>query len=87
MLIDNYSKVLMPTHVSFEYLRDKRANLFLLVWQYWTCSVWIPDVSDICPVMIKLFSGWFIGSSDVSQEFRRSGVSAMVGISDVSRLN
>ena len=28
MLIDNVLQVLKPTHVSFECLRDKRANLF-----------------------------------------------------------
>ena len=71
----------MPTHVSFECLRDKRANLFVV-------GLAIPDVSGICPAMLKylMFLGWFIGSSDMSQEFRRSGVPAIIGSSDVSRL-
>ena len=44
----------------------------------------IPYVFGMCPATIKflLFSGWFVGSSDVSQKFRRSGVPAMVGTSD-----
>ena len=40
MLIDNHSKVLKPTHVSFECLRDKRANYFF-------AGLAIPDVSGI----------------------------------------
>ena len=40
MLTDNHSKVLRPTHVKFECLRDKRANLVLL-------SLAISDVSGI----------------------------------------
>ena len=42
----------------------------------------------MCPATIKflLFSGWFVGSSDVSQKFRWSGVLVMVRSSDVSRL-
>ena len=64
----------MPTHVSFECLRDKRANWFL-------ADLAIPDVSGICPAMVKLlFSGWFVGSSDISREFRWSGVLAMVWV-------
>ena len=35
---------------------------------------------------ILIVLGWFVGSSDVSQKFRRSGVPAYVGSSDVSRL-
>ena len=61
---------------------------FLLVWQYRTCPVFIPDVSGICPAAVKLlFSGWLVGSSNVGQEFRRSGVPAWVGSSDVSHFN
>ena len=45
---------------------------FLLVWQYRTCPVFIPDVSGICSTAVKLlFSGWFVGSSDVGREFRQ----------------
>ena len=69
----------MPTHVSFECLRDKRANLFFT-------GLAIPDVSGIYPAVVKLlFSGWFVGSSDVGREFRRSEVPAMVGSSDDSQ--
>ena len=77
--------MLKPNHVSFEYLRDKRANLFLLVWQY---QIFIPDVSGMGPATIKffLFLGWFVRSSDVGQKFRRSRVPALVGSSDISRL-
>ena len=69
--------------MSFECLRDKRANLFF------AGLVLIPDVSSICLATVKflVFSGWFVGSSDVSQEFRRSGVPAIVGSSDVPTLN
>ena len=37
----------------------------------------IPDVSGIYPAVVKLlFSGWFVGSSDIGREFRQgSGVS------------
>ena len=53
----------------------KELTLFLLVWLYQTCPVCIPDVSGICPVIVKmLFSGWFVESSDVGREFRLSGV-------------
>ena len=45
-------------------------------------------MSGICPVTVKvLFSGWFVGSSDVGREFRRSRVLARVGSSDVSHFN
>jgi hypothetical protein len=52
---------------------------FLSVWESkeltWCCwsGVLISDVSGIClAIAIYLvFSGWFVGSSDVSQEFRR----------------
>jgi len=73
--------VLKPTHVSFECLRDKRANLCF-------AGLAIPDVSGMCQATIKflLFSGWFVGSSDVSRKFRRSRVPAMVGSSNVSCL-
>ena len=62
----------MPIHVSFEYLRDKRANLFF-------AGLAIPDVSGICLATVKflVFSGWFVGSSNVGREFRRSGVPGM----------
>ena len=44
----------------------------------------IPDVSGMCPAVVKLlFSGWFIESSDVGREFRWSGVLAMVGSSNI----
>ena len=67
--------------MSFECLRDKRANLFFC----WSGK--IQNVFGICPAMIKvLFSGWFLGSSEVSQKFRRSGVPAMVRSSDISSL-
>ena len=71
----------MPTHVSFECLRDKRANLFV-------AGLAIPDVSGICPAMAKflVFSGWFVGSFDVSREFRWLEVPAIVESSNVSRL-
>ena len=59
-----------------------------LSWSYRTCPVFIPDVSDICPTAVKLlFSGWFVGSSDVGQEFRRSEVLVMVRSFDVSQFN
>ena len=53
----------------------KELTLFLLVWQYRTCPVSIPDMSGICPAVIKLlFSGWLVGSSD-GRKFRQgSGV-------------
>ena len=67
--------------MSFEYLSDKRANFIF-------ARLAIPDVSGIYPAVLKLlFSGWFVESSDVSQEFRRSGVPARVGSSDVSHFN
>ena len=67
--------------MSFEYLSDKRANFIF-------AGLAIPDVSGIYPAMLKLlFSGWFVGSSNVSREFRRSGVPARVGSSDVSHFN
>ena len=80
MLIDNVSKVLKPTHVSFECLRDKRSNLCF-------AGLAIPDVSGMCQATIKflLFSGWFVESSDVSQKFRWSGVPTMVGSSSDGR--
>ena len=53
--------MLKPTQVSFEYLSDKRANFIF-------AGLAIPDVSGICPAMVELlFSGWFVGSSDVSR--------------------
>ena len=71
--------MLKPTQVSFEYLSDKRANFIF-------AGLAIPDVSGICPVTVKvLFSGWFVGSSDLFREFRRLEVPAMVGSSDDSQ--
>ena len=65
----------------FECLSDKRANFIF-------AGLAIPDVSGIYPAVVKLlFSGWFVGSSDVGREFRRSGVPARVGSSDVSLFN
>ena len=67
--------------MSFEYLSDKRANFIF-------AGLAIPDVSGICSAAVKLlFSGWFVGSSDVGREFRRSGVPAWVGSSDVSHFD
>ena len=67
--------------MSFEYLRDKRANFIF-------AGLAILDVSGIYPAVLKLlFLGWFVGSSDVSREFRRLGVPARVGSSDVSYFN
>ena len=62
--------MLKLTHVSFEYLSDKRANFIF-------AGLAIPDVSGIYPAVVKLlFSGWFVRSSDVGREFRQgSGVS------------
>ena len=68
----------MPIHVSFECLRDKRANLFLLVWQYQSI--------DIGRVRYLPSNGKVVVLGLVRREFRRSGVSAMVGSSDVSCL-
>ena len=67
--------------MSFEYLSDKRANFIF-------AGLAIPDVSGIYPAVVKLlFSGWFVGSSDVGREFGRSEVPAWVGSSDVSHFN
>ena len=66
----------------------KELTDLLLVWQYRTCPVFTPDVSGICPAAVKLFfSGWFVGSPDIGREFRRSGILAWVGSSDVSHFN
>ena len=61
--------MLKPTHVSFEYLSDKRAYFAF-------AGLAIPDVSGIHPVVVKLlFLGWFVGSSDVGREsWHGSGV-------------
>ena len=69
--------------MSFEYLRDKRANLCFA-----DMTVLTPDVSGMSSAMINflLLSGWFVGSSDVSRKFRRSRVPTMVESSDVLRL-
>ena len=54
--------------MSFECLRDKRANLFF-------AGLAIPDVSGICPALVKLlFSGWFVGSFDGWEFWQWSGV-------------
>ena len=70
--------------MSFECLRDQRANLCFAG----LAPVLIPDVSGMCQATIKflLFSGWFVGSFDMSQKFRRSGVQTMVGSFDALRL-
>ena len=48
----------------------------------------IPDVSGICPAAANLlFSGWFVGSTNVGREFRRSGVPEWVGSSDVAHFD
>ena len=73
--------MLKPTHVSFECLRDKRANMFLLVWQYRTSGI------DTGRVRYLPSNGKVVVLGLVCREFRReSGVPAMVGSSDVSRL-
>ena len=64
--------------MSFEYLSDKRANFIFAGL----------DVSGIHLAVVKLLlSGWFVGSFDVGREFRRSGVPARVGSSDISHVN
>ena len=70
--------MLKPTHVSFEYLSDKRANFIF-------AALAIPDVSDIYPAVVKLlFSGWFVGSSDISREFRQGlGVPTSRSLTDL----
>ena len=61
--------------MSFEYLSDKRANFIF-------AGLAIPDVSGIYPAVVKLlFSGWFVESSDVGREFRRSEVPAIMEVS------
>ena len=61
-------------------MSDKRANFIF-------AGLATPDVSGIYPAVVKLlFSGWFVGSSDVGREFRWSGVPAIVWSFDVSRL-
>ena len=65
----------MPTHVSFECLRDKRANLFF-------AGLAIPDVSGIHPAVVKI-----VVLGLVHREFRPSGVPAKVGSFDVSQFN
>ena len=65
--------------MSFEYLSDKGANFIF-------AGLVIPDVSGICPVTVKvLFSGWFVGSSDVCREFQRMSVVPTVGSSGNGR--
>ena len=62
-------------------MRTKRANFVF-------AGLAIPDMSGMCPATIKflMFLGWFVGSSDVSREFRWLRVLAIIGSSDVSRL-
>ena len=60
--------MLKPTHVSFEYLSDKRANFIF-------AGLAIPDVFGIYPAVVKLlFSGWFVGSFDGRESRHGSGV-------------
>ena len=69
--------MLKPTHVSFEYLRDKRANIFLLVWRrvrYWyqTCPVCAqPRLIFCCSRVGSSGVPTMVGSSDNDREFRR----------------
>ena len=66
--------MLKPTHVSFEYLSDKRAN-FIFAGLVVPDVVLIPDVFGIYPTVLKpLFSGWFIGSFDGRKSRQGSGV-------------
>ena len=45
-------------------------------------------MSGIHLAVVKLlFSGWFVGSSDIGREFQRSGLPARVRSSDVSHFN
>ena len=70
--------MLKPTHVSFEYLSDKRANFIFAVLE-------IPDTGRV-----RYFpsSGKIVVLGLVRREFRRkSGVPARVGSSDVSHFN
>ena len=62
----------------------------------WVLSIWVTkeltcvlliwlNVSGICPATIKflLFSGWFIGSFDVSWKFQWSGVPTSRALTDL----
>ena len=64
--------------MSFECLRDKRANLFVV-------GLAIPDVSGICPAMAKflVFLGWFVGSSDGWEFLQSSGVPTSQHLTDL----
>ena len=63
---------------------SKELTLSLLVWQYQTCPVLIPDVSDICPAVLKLlFSGWFVGSSDGRESRQGLGVPTSRTLTDL----
>ena len=69
--------MLKPTHVSFEYLSDKRAYFVF-------AGLAIPDMSGIHPAVVKfLFSGWFIGSSDRREFRQRSGVSTSRNLTEI----
>ena len=66
MLIDNVSQVLKPTHVSFEYLNDKRANFIF-------AGLALPDVPGIDTGHVRYLpsSGKIIVLGLVRREFRR----------------
>ena len=70
------------THVSFEYLSDKRANFIF-------AGLAIPDVPGIHTERVRYLpsSCKIVVLGLVRREFRRSGVSARVGSSDVSHFN
>ena len=74
--------MLKPTHVSFEYLSDKRTNFIF-------AGLAIPDVSSIDTGRVRYLpsSGKIVVLGLVRREFRRSGVPARVGSSDVSHFN
>ena len=68
----------MPTHVSFEYLSDKRANFIF-------AGLAIPDVSGINTGRVRYLPscGKIVVLGLVSREFQRSEVSTRVRSSDV----
>ena len=77
--------MLKPTHVRFECLRDKRANLF-------SAGQAIPDVSNIDTERVWylpshsnfiVVSAWLVGSSNMSREFWVSGVPTPLNATDL----
>ena len=78
MLIDNVSKVLKPTHVSFECLRDKRANLCFASLADTGRVRYVPSHDKIL-IVLGLVRREFrresevptVGSSGIGREFRR----------------